>query len=336
MVPSTSHSDKAQFACLPIGGAYTPLMTIELKHLRFLAAIQRTGTISAAARELGYSQPAVSQQISLAERMLKTPLLHRARSGATLTEAGEILVRTSAAVLPQINQALSEIDAITGLRSGTVRIAAFPSAAAVLIPESLAAVRAEHPGLQFLVSEREPLLALEALRGGECDIALIYEYSSALTQEQPVSLLPGEAGFTITKESIKVALPTGHALTSERVVDLADLADESWVASRPEGSHVVDLCESVGFTPHIAFETHNHVAVQRIVAAGLAVALLPELVAAAGAGAEQLVLLACAPASLRTVRAVTTQTLLAVPGVPITIEALRGAAQSTLAGQGVS
>ncbi len=310
-------------------------MSIELKHLRVLAAIQRTGTISAAARELGYSQPAVSQQIALAERMLKTPLLHRARSGATLTEAGEILVRTSATVLPQISQALSEIDAITGLRSGTVRIAAFPSAAAVLIPDTLATVRAEHPGLKFLVTEREPLHALEALRGGDCDIALIYEYSSALTHEQPVSLLPGEAGFTITKESIKVALPQGHALGAERVVDLADLAEESWVASRSEGrSHVVDLCESVGFTPHIAFETHNHVAVQRIVAAGLAVALLPELVAAAGAGSEQPQLLACTPASLRTVRAITTQTLLAVPGVPVTIEALRGAAQSTLAGQG--
>lgn len=312
---------------------YSGGMTLELKHLEFLAAIQRTGTISAAARELGYSQPAVSQQISLVERALKTPLLHRTRSGATLTEAGEILVRTSATVLPQINRALAEIEAITGLRSGTIRIAAFPSAAAVLIPETLMAVRNEHPGVQFLVTEREPQQALAALRRGDCDIALTYEYSSALPHEQSVALLPGEAGFTITKETIKVALPKGHPLASERVVDLADLADESWVASRSEGrSHVVDLCESVNFTPHIAFETHNHVAVQRIVAAGLAVALLPELVAAAGAGPDQIDLLACAPASVRTVRAITTQTLLAVPGIPLTIEALRGAAQLALAG----
>jgi molybdate transport repressor ModE-like protein len=306
-------------------------MAIELKHLRVLAAIQRTGTISAAARELGYSQPAISQQVAHAERTLKTPLLHRARSGANLTEAGEILVRLSATVLPQISQALSEIDAIAGLRSGTIRIAAFPSAAAMLIPDALAAIRATHPGLQFLVTEREPLQAIKALRAGECDIALIYEYSSALTDDESLALLPEETGFTIAKESIKVALPPGHPLSAERVVELGDLAAESWIASCSEGrSHVVDLCEAVGFTPHIAFETHNHVAVQRLVAAALGVALLPELVAVAGGSTQELHLLPCSPASFRTARAITTKTLLSVPGVPVTVDALRDAVSSNL------
>lgn len=306
-------------------------MSIELKHLRVLAAIERMGTISAAARELGYSQPAVSQQITLAERNLKTPLLHRTRSGATLTEAGHILARISTTILPQVSQALSEIDAIAGLRSGTVRIAAFPSAAAVLIPDALSAVRADHPGLQFLVTEREPLQALQALRSGECDIALVYEYASSLTQEEPLELLPGETSFAITQESIQVALPLGHRLSSERVIDLRDLANETWIASRAEGrSHVIELCEAVGFSPHIAFETHNHVAVQRLVAANLGVALLPELVAVAGASAQKIDLLPCSPASIRTARAVTTKTLLAVPGVPVTIDALGQAVSSHL------
>lgn len=301
-------------------------MLIDLKHLQALGAIERTGTISAAARELGYSQPAVSQQISQAERALGTPLLNRSRGGVTLTEAGEVLVRAGTAALSTVARALSDVEAIAGLRSGTVRVATFPSAAAVLLPAALESARARHPGLSFVVLEREPPEAIEMLRAGKCDVALIYDYSSALTEEEPFRLLPQEVSYQIVKESLKVALPPGHSLARERVIDLRDLSEETWIAGCAESqAHVIELCQAMGFTPRIHFETQNHVAIHRLIHAGFGVALLPELVAAAGRTGESLKLIECSPSSSRTARAVTTQTLMAIPGVRVILDELRNA-----------
>lgn len=301
-------------------------MLIDLKHLQALEAIERTGTISAAARELGYSQPAISQQISQVERALGTPLLNRGRGGVTLTEAGAVLVRAGTSALATVVRALSDVEAIAGLRSGTVRVATFPSAAAVLLPGALEAVREAHPGLTYVVLEREPAEALEMLRAGKCDIALIYDYSSALTDEVPLRLLPEEVSFPIVKESIKVALPADHDLAQERVIDLRDLAEETWIAGCAESqTHVIDLCQAMGFTPNIRFETQNHVAIHRLVQAGFGVALLPELVAAAGSTGDPLKLLDCSPSSFRTARAVTTETLVAIPGVRVVLDELQKA-----------
>lgn len=308
-----------------------PAMKIELKHLRVLDAIDRLGTISAAARELGYSQPAISQQAAQAERALKTPLLIRSRSGVRLTEAGAILARTSQVVLARVGQSLSEIDAIVGLRAGTIRLACFPSASAVLLPDTLRALRDQTPGITYSLAEREPAAAIEMLRAGECDIALIYEYASALTDQQPINLQPDERSFPVVKEAIQVALPIGHPLEHERLVDLRDLAGEVWIAGCSESrTHVQQILEAVGVSPKIAFETQNHVAIQKLVAAGMGVAMLPELVAAAGTGTAQVSLLPCAPNSFRIARAVTTTTLLSVPGVLPAIEALQATAEECL------
>ncbi|MFT4229483.1 MAG: LysR family transcriptional regulator [Microbacterium sp.] len=303
-------------------------MSVELKHLRMLDSIHRHGTISGAARELGCSQPAVSQQVALVERMLGTPVLLRTRSGASLTEAGLLLVRTGRAVLPRVGQALTDIEAIVGLRAGRIRLSCFPSAAAVLLPDAFARLRSQHGGLSFTMFEREPPEALAMLRNGECDVAVVFEYvSDVLPGAQ--ELLPEERAFTIAEENVFVALPESHPLTESKLVALRDLADADWIAGCPNcRQHLLQLCATAGFTPNISFETDDHVAVQGLVAARLGVALLPELMIAAGGASRPVSLRRCAPVSTRVVRIVTTNGLLTVPGVGPTIEALHEAAKA--------
>src|SRR5690606_24737191 len=99
---------------------------IETRHLLLIRALVEHGSLSGAARALGYSQPAVSQQVQLLEARLRTPLVIRERRGVTLTEAGEVLLRHSAEVLDTLSLAEAEIAAVAGLRAGRVRVAAFP------------------------------------------------------------------------------------------------------------------------------------------------------------------------------------------------------------------
>lgn len=302
-------------------------MTIDLKHLRVIRAIREHGTLSGAARELGYSQPAVSQQVRHIERMLGTPVLLRHTTGATLTEAGEVLARTGSPVLSQVSQALSEIEAIVGLRAGRVRVACFRSATAVLLPDALSSVRKEHPGLAFTLHERRTKEALGMLRDGSTDIAIVFEYSSD-DEDERFQLLPGETRIQLAEESAYLAIPPEHPLANQRVVKLADFADEDWISGCPScRTQLMKMCAAAGFVPNIAFETDDHVAIQALVGANLGVAMLTELISAVGNQEFPARLKSFSPISTRVVYAVTTEALLTVPGVGPIINALRVAGQ---------
>lgn len=299
---------------------------IELKQLQMLAAIQRHGTISGAARELGFSQPAVSQQVGNMERMLSTPLLVRTRSGVMLTEAGTVLVTAAAPASALVSQAVSEVQAIAGLRAGTVRVTGFPSVAATILPTAFAALRRSFPGLSFVLVENQPTEALEMLRNGDCDVAIIFDYPGNETPPEP-ELLPNERSTTLLEETVYAVLPTGHPLAKQKQINLADLADDEWIAGCPNcRDHLVKACHAVGFVPTIAFETDDYLAAQALVANGLGVALLTDLSLSAVNRREKLTLRPCAPRLTRVTRAVTTTSLLTVPGIARTMDALQDAA----------
>ncbi|MFC4012941.1 LysR family transcriptional regulator [Nonomuraea purpurea] len=301
---------------------------IELKHFRLLRAIARHGTMSGAARELGYTQPAVTQQIQSLERTLRTPLVTRNRTGFRLTDAGELLLRHGASVLATVSLAQAEVEAIAGLRAGRVRIACFPSAAAMLLPRALGAMTAEHPGVSFTLAETEPPKALEMLRRGECDIAIVYLYVTA-GSDGPSSLVleAGEIRTQLLEESVHVAMPKGHPAAAKRWVDLRELRDARWIAGCAGcRGNLLEACAASGFTPDIAFETDDYVALQGLAAAGLGVALVPDLMRAAARHEPGLALRRLHPMSVRVVSAVSTTALMGVPGVAQTVAALRESA----------
>jgi molybdate transport repressor ModE-like protein len=306
---------------------------IEVKHLRLLTALDVHGSMSAAARELGYSQSAVTQQIQLLERQLETPLLVRTRTGVRLTPAGEVLVRHGSSVLASVALAEAEVDAVAGLRSGRVRIASFPSAAATLLPRALGSVAREHGGLSFTLAEAEPPGALELLRRGDCDIAVIFEYVTDGGGDPPkFPLLPDEVSTPLIEERVRVAMPADHPFAEADTVTLDDLRDSRWIAGCPDcRANLLEACARDGFAPDVAFETDDYIALQGLAAAGLGVALVTELMLVAARPEPGLVLKDLKPGSRRVVSAVSTASLLRVPGVAQTIEALADASASVRA-----
>lgn len=297
---------------------------IEARHLRILRAVAGTGSFSAAARELGCTQPAVSQQMKALEQSAGTPLLVRTGREMRLTQAGEALVRHAAGILAGLTAAEEEVAAIAGLRAGRVRLVSFPSGSSTLVPTALAAMRAEHPGTRISLVEAEPPRSVEMLREGDCDLALAFRYGGAAAAAEWEDLVV----TPLLTDRLVGLVPDGHRLAGAGRVGMAELADEPWIAGCPRcRRHLVEVCEGAGFTPRIDFATDDYPAVVGLVGAGLGVAVLPEL-AVESVRAKGVSALAVEPAVKREVVALTLPDLARVPAVAATLgELVRAAAR---------
>jgi molybdate transport repressor ModE-like protein len=252
---------------------------LDVKRLRVLKEVARTGSFSAAAEELGYTQPAVSQQISALEREAGTRLLQRRARGVTLTDAGRALVEHADAILARLAVAEEELEAIAGLRGGRVRLASFPTAGATLVPLAIATFSERHPEVEVSLIEAEPEESLPALRAGDLDVALTFEYGS-LPSSAYVPLRDELELVHLLDDPMYVALPVDHPLANRRTIRLEQLADESWSQADCAGlcgrMHLA-ACEAAGFEPRVGFQSDDYNVVQGLVAAGVAISLLPEL-----------------------------------------------------------
>ncbi|MGW5774768.1 LysR family transcriptional regulator [Streptomyces sp. NPDC003863] len=293
---------------------------IEARHLRVLRAVAATGSFSAAARELGCTQPAVSQQMKALEASAGTPLLIRTGREMRLTQAGEVLVRHASGILAGLTAAEEEVAAIAGLRAGRVRLVSFPSGSSTLVPTALAALRAAHPGTRVSLVEAEPPRSIEMLREGDCDIALAFRYGAGQAEWDDLVVRP------LLADRLVGLVPEGHRLAGAGAVGIAELADESWIAGCPRcRRQLVDVCEEAGFTPRIDFATDDYPAVVGLVGAGLGVAVLPELAieSVRPKGARTV---AVEPAVEREIVALTLPDLAQVPAVAATLDELIRAA----------
>ncbi|MFD7529033.1 LysR family transcriptional regulator [Streptomyces sp. NPDC059849] len=293
---------------------------IEARHLRVLRAVAATGSFSAAARELGCTQPAVSQQMKALEASAGTTLLIRTGREMRLTQAGEALVRHASGILAGLTAAEEEVAAIAGLRAGRVRLVSFPSGSSTLVPGALAALRAAHPGTRVSLVEAEPPRSVEMLREGDCDIALAFRYGTSGTEWDDLVVRP------LLTDRLIGLVPEGHRLSHSAAVDIAELAEESWIAGCPRcRRQLVEVCEASGFTPRIDFATDDYPAVVGLVGAGLGVAVLPELAieSVRPKGARTVTV---EPAIEREIVALTLPDLAQVPAVAATLDRLSLAA----------
>lgn len=291
-----------------------------------MRAIAAEGSFTAAARSLGYTQPAVSQMVRRLEDRTGTVLVERNGRSVRLTEAGTVLARHAVSVLAALDNAESEVAAIAGLESGRVRLMAFPSSSATLVPSALARVKAAHPGVTVQFSEGEPPESLAALRAGLCDLAVAFTYDGT-DAGRGEDDLEGLEVIDVLSDPVTIALPIDHPLADRDVIRLSDLGDEQWIAGCPRcRGHLLELCDQSGFRPEVSFETEDYVAVLGLVAAGLGVALVPRLILASVShpGVRTLEL---EPASSRAVQVVTTPDLLRVPAVRATLDALCASAR---------
>ena len=299
---------------------------IDAAGLRVMKAIADEGSFTAAAVSLGFTQPAISQMVRRLEVRTGTALVERMGRNVRLTEAGEVLARHAGTVLAALDAAEEEVAAIAGLRAGRVRLMAFPSSSASLVPRALALLKQRYPEVSVRFSEGEPPESLAALRAGDCDLAVAFAYEG--TDVGRGEDLDAFVIRPLMEDQVRLAMPPGHPLAGRAVVDLADVATDPWIAGCPRcRGHLVSLAHRAGFSPNVAFETEDYVAVLGLVRAGLGVALVPDLILEA-AHEDGIVALPLTPPSRRQIHAVTTEDLQRVPAVAATLEALEESARS--------
>ncbi|AUH41090.1 LysR family transcriptional regulator [Streptomyces sp. CMB-StM0423] len=313
----------------------------DARHLRVLRAVAATGSFSAAARELGLTQPAVSQQMKALEQTAATPLLVRAGRELRLTEAGEALARHAGGILAGLAAAEDEVAALAGLRAGRVRLVSFPSGSSTIVPGALAAMRAAHPGTRISLVDAEPPRSVEMLREGECEIALAFHYPPAggtVPERGAAAAGAGAAGDRVDgwdglvvrpllADRLLCLVPEGHPAAAAGRLELAELAAEPVIAGCPRcRRHLVELCERAGFAPRIDFATDDYPAVVGLVRAGLGVAVLPGL-AVRAVPPRGVVTVPLMPEARREVVALTLPDLARVPAVAAMLDRLAAAAK---------
>jgi DNA-binding transcriptional LysR family regulator len=250
---------------------------LDVRKLAALREIATRGSFSAAAQGLNYSQSAISQQVAQLEREVGTLLIERRGRRIRLTPAGQALADRAGPILRDLREAEAELEAITGLRRGTLRLTVFASAAATVVPPAMARFRAGHPGVAITMTIAESGAALSHVANGEADIAII-------NKSDTFAAGPAVAVSGLLEDPMRVALPLGHRLAERQSVRLADLSAEPWMlatsSSCADWEVFVTACRRAGFEPRIAFRHDDYLALQGLVAAGLGVALLPDLATA--------------------------------------------------------
>ncbi|MFH9353156.1 LysR family transcriptional regulator [Kitasatospora sp. NPDC017646] len=251
-----------------------------MRRLRLLHNLARYGTVSATAEALRLTAPAVSQQLTALEREAGTRLLERDGRKLRLTEAGRVLVAHAEVMLDQMAAAEADLVALRAEVSGTVRIAAFPSAMAALLPPAWTRLTARHgTRLRLRLTEMDPSDGLTALRRGEVELTVAHAYDFL-----PAALPPGCERHELATDPVVVALPvaTGPHEGADAVepVDLATLADHAWI-SAPHRTTCFEMsqraCGNAGFVPRIIAECGDFPAVLAMVAAGIGVSLIPRM-----------------------------------------------------------
>jgi DNA-binding transcriptional LysR family regulator len=235
-------------------------------------AVARQRSFSRAARELALSQPAVSNQVASLERQVGVRLLDRGPGGLRLTPAGEVLLDHADAIAERLELATEQLATAALAGRTRLRIGAFPTALAGLVPDAIAAVRLGHPDVHVIVDEDTGGVATR-VRSGELHLALAFQ-DSAEPREQP----PGTERRDLFREQFLIALAPDHRLAGATEVRIADLAADDWTAAVP-GGLIVRACRAAGFEPNLVSITGDQLAIRGLVGRGLAVTLVPELLA---------------------------------------------------------
>ncbi|HET6738433.1 MAG TPA: LysR substrate-binding domain-containing protein [Kribbella sp.] len=242
------------------------------RHLVTLASVVRLGSFAAAAEELGYTQSAVSQQVAELERRVGARVV--ARRPVRATEAGQVLLDTEAAISASMSRATTELAALADGSVGEVRLGAFISAAASIVPPALARLRVSHPGVHITLRELEQCETHAQLFRGEIDLAITFDYEHA-----PGPVPTGLTQEHLVDDPIMVALPIGHPLAGSGSVTPADLPSNAWINTavdfRDLAASPVDGDRGSGH--RLDFDGMDFRTALNLVAAGLGVALLPRL-----------------------------------------------------------
>jgi DNA-binding transcriptional LysR family regulator len=233
-------------------------------------AVAHRRSFSHAARDLALSQPAVSNQVAQLERELGVPLLLRGSGGLELTAEGRIVLEHADVIEGRLELARTQVAAAAEGRRARLRIGAFPTALASLVPRAVHRLRQLHPDLRVTFDEGTSVELSAKLSTGGLDVAIVFE---------EMGIVPDAPGAQLLmRERFLVALPPDHRLARRRAVRLADLSQDEWSVALTDGL-IVRACRDAGFEPNVVSITHDQLAISALVRRGLAVTLVPALLA---------------------------------------------------------
>jgi DNA-binding transcriptional LysR family regulator len=251
---------------------------LDMRRLRILHAVSAYGSVTAAAAALGYSAPAVSQQLAALEREVGMQLTEREGRGIGLTTAAGLLVAHTDALLAQLDAAEADLAALRDQVAGRVTLAAFPSAAAEIVPAAWAALAGSAPHVQLDLVEMEPEEALPAAARGELDVAIAHEYDLL-----PRPLDPLFERRELLCDPVFVAVPASSiAAAGKGPLQLRSLASQPFLAPRSKTScaeMIQRACARAGFVPRVVARASDFQVLLSLVAAGAGVTLVPRLAA---------------------------------------------------------
>ena len=238
---------------------------LNLVQLKVLSAVARHGSVTEAAKELHYSQPSVSHHLSRLEASTGAKLVQRVGRGIRLTPEGQLLANRAAEIVGRVDAATNELAAQVGLEAGRVRLAANASALSTLVPQALAALAERQPGIEVSLVDRHPVEALEMLRHGQVDVAIVFRHLGAPDEEHGLRLVH------LCDDPIYLLSHTARDSIGRH-------RDSDWIGGCDRcQAELLAVCRREDFTPRMASFSDDMVVVQAMVAAGIGVATLPGL-----------------------------------------------------------
>ncbi|WP_067480264.1 LysR family transcriptional regulator [Actinomadura hibisca] len=250
---------------------------LDVNRLRVLMEVAHAGSIAEAARTLSFTPSALSQQISKLEAELGARLLERRPNGVALTPVGAVLVEHAERVIGELRQARAAVEAAMGAQPLRLAVGSFATAAQVLVPTALAALRRRYPRAELSLVDIEPPNGYGLVMSGDLDVLITHRYPGMTSTPHP-----GLDRRPLLDDPLRLVLPAGHPLAQDAPsggIGLDRLADETWISGAPGIPNRVcleTLARHVGIEPRVAYESADYHVILALVGAGLGVALVPE------------------------------------------------------------
>ncbi|MET0601685.1 MAG: LysR family transcriptional regulator [Baekduia sp.] len=307
---------------------------LDLKLLTTFREVALRRSFSDAATVLGYTQPAVSQHVARLEAIVGVRLLDRDARGVHPTPAGELLLTRAAALLDAARRAEEEVREAAGAGRPTVRIGAFATLAAGLLPGATRDLRARRPDLRMEVKVIEPEDAIDAMLTDRLDLATIID-----SELSPMDVRPGVEHVHLCEDPLLLVMASDHPMANRASVGLEELSSEGWLmpdvgGTCPDSNIVLRACRDAGFEPDVRLAFDDYPALQGMAAAGVGVALIPSLATANIRSDVAIIPLRGQPPARRIQAAVRVGEV--DPLVDHVIEALRAAARALPTGRALA
>ena len=244
---------------------------MELRQLHYVIQIAAEKNFSRAADKLHIAQPSLSQQLSKLEQELGVLLFRRTTNSVELTQAGQVFVEKSQSILDAVEQLKQEMDDMAQMRRGRLVVGTLPITGSHILPLVLPVFGAQYPQIEVVLVEESTVKLEQLTASGGTDLSLLSLplIDSTLSHEPYM------------EEQICLAVPPQHPLAvRQEAVHIEELKAEPFIKlKRGQGFRqiTVELCEQAGFAPQIVFESSNIETVQSLVAGGMGIAFVPQM-----------------------------------------------------------